>query len=904
MGRSLAYCLSISVMLAIIGTWGLVVVGGGGFSTAAKAATQPGTNVVTPDKPLGTLWYPGPYRPALPSSTPSPSPIPQPILSPAASPTIPFRPPATRAPQPGKPLGTLWYPGVYNPNSPGRTPLPATVIDPQPTPSASQPLPRVHDTKPLGTLWYPGPYNAKAPSRPAVIPGPATVPSPVPALTPVVAEPKASPPGPSSPPRPIAVTEPAPAGSTQNTGEVDLDLPVHLSADDISFDQENGLVTATGNVEIIHGQRKLFANRIIYNQKSDVVTASGNIQLSEPGGEKIFGDQMQISGDLKDALIESLGIILTDRARIAATGARRSDGTVTEMRQGVYSPCNLCQDDPTRPPLWQVKAVKIIHNKNSKTIEYRDAWLEVMGLPVAYTPYLSHPDPTVKRQSGLLVPSFGQSSDLGFVARVPYYINIGPARDATITALVTGDGGSGAIGEYRHRFSNGTFDATASLIGGDDDEDFRSHIKSKGRFDVDNTWRGGFDINRVTDDTYLRRYGFGSPSSLNSRLFVEGFRGRNYFSANGYSFQGLRSTDDPDLKPLVLPLIDFNHIGKPDKYGGQTVLDVNFLAITRHEGTDTRRLSIRPGWQLPFMGLFGDVYKLSLALNGDLYQVDHQEREGEANFSGVTGRLVPQAMLDWRLPFIKTAGTVSQVIEPVAVAAYSPYGGNSNKIPNEDSKELEFDDTNLFSANKFSGLDRVEGGPRLSYGVKWGVYGQSGGRSTLFIGQSWRPKSDDTFPTRSGLEENFSDMVGRVHITPGPYLNLIYRTRFASDNFSPKRNEVTLRAGVPAFKASTNYVFIESQEDSEFSGREEINFSMNSKLNRFWQAGFSGVHDLATGEARQYSASLIYENECVVFTTKASRTFFEDRDLQPTDQVTVKVTLKTLGEIRTSIFQQ
>ncbi|MDA1088889.1 MAG: LPS assembly protein LptD [Proteobacteria bacterium] len=902
MRRRLGHHLTSSVLLAITCAWG--------FSDVAEAATQPGASAATPSKPLGTLWYPGPYQ--------TPIGAPKSVLSPTANPPaiypadVKFPEPAPAISRQDKPLGTLWYPGVYNPNSTVTQPLPAPVLDPQPAPPQSQPLPPVLNTKPLGTLWYPGPYNANAPSRPTPVPGPGAVPIPVPALAqpvtpvvpPVVAEPKAAPPLPPSSLKDASETLPTPAGPTETTGQIELDLPVHLSADDISFDQENGLVTATGNVEIIHGQRKLIADRILYNQKSDVVTAAGNIQLSEPGGEKLFGDQMQISGDLKDALIESLGIILTDRSRIAATGARRSDGNVTEMRQGVYSPCNLCKNDPTRPPLWQIKAVKIIHNKNSKTIEYRDAWLEVLGVPVAYTPYLSHPDPTVKRQSGLLVPSFGRSSDLGSVTQVPYFINIDPTRDATITALVTGDGGSGMIGEYRQRFRNGTFDATASLIGGDDDEDFRAHIKSEGRFDFDNTWRGGFDINRATDDTYLRRYGFGSPNSLNSRLFVEGFRGRNYFSANGYAFQGLRSTDDADLEPLVLPLIDFNHLGKPDKYGGQTVLDVNFLAIARHEGTDIRRLSVQPGWQLPFMGPLGDAYKLSLSLNGNLYQVDHLKRDGEANFNGVSGRLHPQVMLDWRLPFVKTDGNISQVLEPVAAATYSPYGGNSTKIPNEDSTELEFDDTNLFAANKFSGLDRVEGGPRLSYGLKWGAYGKGGGSSTFFLGQSWRPRSDDTFPSRSGLEDNFSDIVGRVHITPGPYLNLLYRTRFASDNFTPKRNEATLSAGVPALKANASYVFLESQEDSEFSGREEINFSVNSQLNKFWRAGFSGVRDIAAGEARQYGASLIYENECVVLTTRASRTFFEDRDLRPTDQVTLNVTLKTLGEIRTNIFQK
>ncbi|MBT7943796.1 MAG: LPS-assembly protein LptD, partial [Alphaproteobacteria bacterium] len=682
---------------------------------------------------------------------------------------------------------------------------------------------------------------------------------------------------------------------------VDPDIPVQLSADEMNFDQEQGLIVATGNVEIINGARRLLAERISYNQKTDVVTASGNIQLVEPGGERVFGERMEISGDLKDAIIKGLGIILTDRSRIAASGGRRSAGTTTEMRQGVYSPCKLCETDPSKPPLWQIKAVKVIHDKNSKSIEYRDAWLEVLGVPVAYTPYLSHPDPTVKRQSGLLAPSFGGSSDLGFVGRIPYYFNLGDHKDATVTALLTGNEGSGGIAEYRHRYRKGTLDTTGSLIVGDNQEDVRAHIKAKGRFDFDDTWRWGFDLHRATDDTYLRRYGFGSPASLNTRIFTEGFRQRNYFAANAYAFQGLRSTDDSDTEPVMLPLIDFNHLGKPDRFGGQTILDVNFLAIARDEGTDTRRLSIRPGWQLPFVDGLGGVYKFSLGLNTDIYQVDHLERDGEDNFSGLSARVVPQIKLDWRLPFVRNDGNVSQVIEPIAVAIYSPYGGNSNKIPNEDSTELEFDDTNLFSSNKFSGIDKVEGGPRFAYGVKWGAYGKGGGNTGIFIGQSVRLKADDTFAVDSGLEDKFSDLVGRVNITPGPHLNLLYRTRLDGDNFSPKRNEFTFSAGGKALRANANYVFIQSPRDSEFAGREEINFSIKSKLNRFWRGSFGGVNDLAAKEARQFNAALVYEDECVVFTTRASRTFYEDRDLEPSDEITVNLLLKTLGEIRTDL---
>ncbi len=793
-------------------------------------------------------------------------------------------------------MGTLWYPGAYDPKAAPPQPQPTPVAKPLPAP----PIPKRPYAKPFGTLWYPGPYDPKTGARPAPIP--------LSKQAPIRA---AQPPRLGTAPSPVKKAgdvsqPPAPtkegAAPKQVSGEIDPELPIHLSADQMSFEQERGLVTATGNVEIIHGQRKLLADKVTYDQNTDVVSASGNVQLTEPGGELIFGDRMEVSGDLKDAIIESIGIILTDRSRIAATGARRSAGLITEMRKGVYSPCNLCQNDPESPPLWQIKSVKIIHDKVSKTIEYRDAWLEVFGVPVAYTPYFSHPDPTVKRKSGFLAPTIGGSSDLGVVTRIPYYLNISPQADATVTALYTDKEGSGAIGEYRQRFSNGTLDVLASLVGGDSEDDIRGHIESKGRFDFNRTWRGGFDFNRATDDTYMRRYGLGSPESLNSRLFVEGFRKRNYFAINGFAFQGLRATDDPGLDPLVLPLIDFNHVGAPGRFGGQTVLDLNLLSLTRDEGADTHRLSIRPGWQLPFIGPMGGAYKLSFALNGDFYYADDLQRDGKSNFSGSSGRLVPLAKLDWRFPLVKSGKNVSQVIEPVFSAVYSPYGGNPDDIPNEDSVELEFDDTNLFSANKFSGIDRVEGGPRFNYGLKWGVYGKKGGTSSVFLGQSWRPKSDDTFVTGSGLEEDFSDLVARVQVSPGPHLDINYRTRFASDNLSLRRNEVTFRAGVPALNVAANYVFIESQENSEFPGREEIRYSGSSQLSRFWRVGFSGVTDLVTGEARTIGANLIFENECVILTTKASRTFFEDRDLEPTDQVTFNVVLKTLGEIRTDIF--
>ncbi|MEE2698380.1 MAG: LPS assembly protein LptD [Pseudomonadota bacterium] len=833
------------------------------FSNTALSASEASKSSLPlqHELPLGSLWYPGPYNP----NATSPKPVKTPLSNPALKqrkiiPTIPTFPktePINASPQPGKPLGTLWYPGPYKPN---------VILD---------------DIK----------HNKSEVERDSISKSQHQ-------LTPE-----------DRPYKSVKKPESSNSKVREYSGDFDSNIPVNFSADELIFNEKTGEIIAKGNVSIKSNGRQLEADSFSYDQKTEIVTAKGNIHFIQPDGEKIFAKEMKVTGDLKNAIIKGIGIILSDRSRIAASSAKRFNGKVTEMYNGVYSPCELCPKDPTEPPLWQVKAVKVIHDKNNKTIEYRDAWVEIMGFPVAYTPYLSHPDPSVRRKSGFLVPTFSGSSDLGSVGRVPYFFDLGKHRDATVTALVTGEG-SGGLAEYRHRFRKGKVDTNGSIVIGDSKHDVRGHINSTVRFDIDSTWRWGLDFNRATDDTYLRRYDivsenkFGSSSSLNSQIFAEGFRERNYFRANAYSFQGIQAGDDSDTDPLVLPLIDYNHLGRPDRFGGQTILDANLLAITREEGGKTRRFSFRPGWQIPFKDNLGGVYKLTANINADYYHVEDLQRKYLKEYNGFSGRTVPQVMLDWRFPVVKNESGITQVIEPVAVAIFSPYGGNSNEIPNEDSKSLEFDDTNLLRANKFSGIDRVEGGPRLAYGLKWNGFGENGGNAEIFLGQSARPKIDDTFAKGSGLEDKLSDLVGRVNISPGPYLNLLYRTRFDSDNFTPKRNEISLKAGGDALIVNTNYVFIEDQTDGQFGGREEIRSSINSKFTRFWRGAISGVHDIATGDSRQFIGKLTYENECLTFTTNASRNFFKDRDLEPTDQITFNVLLKTLGGFNSDIYQR
>ena len=684
----------------------------------------------------------------------------------------------------------------------------------------------------------------------------------------------------------------------------ELNAPFLITADELSYDQNLGIVAARGSVEISQQDRVLTADVVTFNERQNLLTASGSVTLLEPSGDVLFAEHMELSGDFKDGIVRDLRTVLSDNSRFAASGARRTEGDTLDMSNAVYSPCALCREDPKKPPLWQIKAVRVIHDKPSRTIEYRDAWLELGGMPVAYAPYFQHPDPTVKRQSGFLAPSFGGSSELGAVLEVPYYYVLSPTADFTIAPKFTSSEGPVLFGEYRKRFFTGSLTLAGSMTQ-DSDDDFRGHIESVGRFDIDDTWRWGFDLDRASDDTYHRRYNYssGDNDTLTSRLYTEGFRRGNYFSANTYLFQGLRAGDDQGSIPVVLPYLTYSQFGDPDKLGGRTKAEASLLALTRRDGTDTRRLSVKTGWHRPITTPSGNLFTFSTALKGDLYHVSDLQRSGKSNYSGAAGRLIPEATLDWRYPVIRDEGNIHHLVEPLASFVVSPYGGNSSNIPNEDSIDFEFDDTNLFSTNRFTGVDRVEGGPRFNYGMRWGIFGSGGGSTTVLIGQSFRPKTDDTFAEGSGLNDNFSDIVTRVQATPLQDWSLLYRGRWDKSNFENKRNELALVLGPSNFQLVTNYVFFDRQVDSELPGREELRLTLKTQLTRYWRSEFSTVRDLDNdGGMRSARAGLTYEDECFTFTASVDRSFFEDRDIKPEDTIMLRVSFKTLGEFQTAVY--
>jgi LPS-assembly protein len=701
------------------------------------------------------------------------------------------------------------------------------------------------------------------------------------------------------------------------------ELPAVLKADEVTYDQDLDIVTASGHVEISQGDRVLRADTVSYNRRANLITASGNITLLEPTGDVIFADYVELADDFKAGIIQNFKAVLADQSRLAAVSARRADGRLTAARKAVYSPCDLCKTDPTRAPVWQIKADKVAHDQQTRRVTYNDAQMELFGVPIAYTPYLSHPDGTVKRESGFLAPEFGNSSVLGGLLTVPYFQTLGPSADLTFEPIFLTKDNPVAAGEYRQRTRTGILEASASITSAkarDDNNnelpgrETRGHFKGAGRFDIDDDWRWGFDAARASDDTYLQRYKllqryrFLDQNTLTSNVFAERFVGRNYAAVNGYAFQGLRPTDDPGLAPLVLPLGEYSASGERGDYGGRFTFDANALSIYRTEATRTQRLASQVGWDLPYVASSGEIYTLSARMLGLGY---YTENIGNPNdlaaptSDGFAGRVFPQVSLGWRYPFVRQDDTFRTIIEPIASIVAAPHYGSQSQYPNEDSQGVDLDTSNLFRLNRFTGYDRLEGGQRVNYGFNTDFTRlANGAKLSAFLGQSYRIQEQSAFPVGSGLEQQQSNYVGRITFLPHPWFASTYSFQLDKDNLSAQRSVAGFGVGPTALRLSLSYAYFErSTQPGLTQDIEQVSAIVQANLTPSWRVQLRDVRSLGEDEGQLLGgASLIYEDECILAGIDFSRRRIGSRDDPPDNTVLFRVVFRNLGEVKTNVY--
>jgi LPS-assembly protein len=170
--------------------------------------------------------------------------------------------------------------------------------------------------------------------------------------------------------------------------------------------------------------------------------------------KKSLPQEIKLSLDLKDGIIENPILQTSDGINISSAYAIRTNGNSLILKKGIFSPCKACDNKKSKLS-WRVKANRIIYDENNQNIIYEDARFELFGIPVLYVPIATHPTEKVKRKSGFLTPTLGSSGDLGAVIRIPYFFNLSPHYDLTVTPWVVTKGAAIVEGEWRQRFKRG-----------------------------------------------------------------------------------------------------------------------------------------------------------------------------------------------------------------------------------------------------------------------------------------------------------------------------------------------------------------------------------------------------------------------------------------------------------------
>ena len=561
-----------------------------------------------------------------------------------------------------------------------------------------------------------------------------------------------------------------------------------LEADQLVYDFDHEMVIAIGNVQIYYAGYALDADRVSYDQKSGRLIATGGVRVLEPSGDLITTEKLDITDDFRDGFVGSLNLITTDRTRFTAQTAERRDGNLTIFRKGVYTACEPCLEHPDRPPLWQIKAARIIHDETEQTIYYENARLEFFGIPIAYMPVFFHPDPTVKRKTGFLVPSVSQSDVLGIGVTTPFFWNLAPNYDVTFSPTILSRQGLLMQAQWRHRMVNGSYSIRLAGIFQNDpeaftskgtplsgDRDLRGSAGSEGAFRLSKNWSFGWDVDFTSDRTFNRDYRIpgAQAQELPSTLYLNGMSDRNYFSASGYYFRVQREDtkedlpddgdpttsdvyihDDQSEQAFVHPVIDYNYVLNDPVLGGEVRFDSNLASLTRDAsdirhppapfgpyyagvaGTFTRATS-RASWKRRFVLAGGQLVTPFTYVQADADWIASDDPAAGLTDAGATARVMPAVGVEYEWPFLATFGSTTHTFGPKVQVIARPDEKRAGSLPNEDSQSLEFDDTTLFKWDKFAGYDRQEGGTRANLGFLYQGLFPNGASVDALVGRSY-----------------------------------------------------------------------------------------------------------------------------------------------------------------------
>ncbi|MBF0128036.1 MAG: LPS-assembly protein LptD, partial [Magnetococcales bacterium] len=662
------------------------------------------------------------------------------------------------------------------------------------------------------------------------------------------------------------------------------ETPFDLDADQLHIDNQQHRINASGKVKISQpGQMALYADEASYIIDKRQIQASGNIRL-ERQGDLFFGHKVDLN------VASWTGILEKPVADLKGPGGHVSAAEMEflaqdrfQLREVSYTNCD-CK--PGEIPAWQLKAGSVDVNSTANTLTARNATLQLGEVPVLWTPWWRHPL-LPERQSGFLFPSLRMAGGNGFEADVPYYWNIAPDRDATLTAHPTsrrglltkvqyrymGDGYVGQLDTqniydsveerhrgltlFQHQQTAGAWDLDARLAASQT-RDFLHDFPQKKLID---SRERRLESHLEADHLWLRKSGY-SDFQVGA-LWYENLQTTN----DRYTVQRLPYMSLTDSRPLhaLDRAVEGNHPA-----AGQFRLngDYKFDSFYQISGDAAQRVDLSPELQywraLPVgnvSGAFG-LRETSYLIQGNPNQTG--DMDGSESRASASGRL--RLSLDLARTFGN--GAYKHTLEPAVQYAVVSATRQSG-LPNFDSTLRHFGVNNLYSSNLYSGDDRISTGQWMAYGLTSRLFGRQGdggvrNLANIAIGQRWAPPGDRDY--QDG--HSFSDLVSGLDLHPTTHWTLALANRYDPYNNVMKSTETSVAYSDANTRVSVGYHLNKPETqliymtEGNAERLEDLTFMANVKAGENWRFKQNADYSLETSGLKSWRSGIVYEESC------------------------------------------
>jgi len=642
---------------------------------------------------------------------------------------------------------------------------------------------------------------------------------------------------------------------------------IEITADTIEVLKDENKINATGNTIIQTEEFLSTSDSLIYDKNLERIKTSGNIIIKDNLENYYFFDDFVSDKGFNKANGTNTRIRLSDGTRIVGKSFIRTDSNINEINNAEYTPCLQNNYIIKNCPGWKLTAKKVIHDEEKQSVYYEGATLSILNVPVLYSPFFSHPDPTVKKKSGVLMPSVSSDNNLGNTFSIPYFYNISSNYDLTITPTFQSKADNYYTFNYRHLTKNHKFNIDTSITDNESRAGTRNHMFING--DIKNPY-GKFDykIETSNNDTYLRKNQINEQTIFTSGLNFTKEMDNSFLDFSSYIYKHLDNSSEQKWE-YVYPKINYDIYDYKDPVSKTNwKINSSFLNYRTIDKDYEQQLSSE---------IFSNEIKVSKQ-TGLKFENTIQNRlvyfnDSTNNYNQI--RVFPQISSKISFPLSKSTNNRTEILEPIIMPILAPYNNYSN--------DQSISNSNIFSLNREASLSQWESGPRINYGLNWLVSNDDLTVNTSF-GQSAKIKKDSTTEISNYIIGNTLDFGSIGYIKSDIVID--------RQDLYLKDNNINSSLDFDKIKFGFDYDY---ETSNKIKTSEQI--SIGAKVNFYKDTSLimSARKDLMSDKSIGNAFGIHYENDCLAINFDYFRDFTAIDDIEKSRGFSFTITLKPFG---------